>query len=178
MKNICVFCGSRLSHHPLYTEIARELAYAFVKKNLGLVYGGADVGLMGVLSNSMLEQGGHVIGVMPQSLVDREVANRRLSDLRIVNTMHERKALMASLSDAFILMPGGIGSMDEFFEIWTWKQLQLHQKPIGVLNPGGYFDPLFDFIDRAVSQDFVAVQTRDDIVIENDDPLKLLNHLI
>jgi uncharacterized protein (TIGR00730 family) len=132
------------------------------------VYGGGGVGLMGAVADAALRAGGQVIGVIPQALVDKEVANHRLSDLRVVGSMHERKALMADLSDGFLVLPGGIGTMDEFFEVWTWGQLGLHAKPCGILNVGGFFDPLLAFLDRLVEQRFVRPEYRAMLLVSGD----------
>jgi uncharacterized protein (TIGR00730 family) len=155
MKRVCVFCGSSTGFPPVYTAKARELGKELCRRGWGLVYGAGHIGLMGVLADSVLAEGGQVIGVIPQALVDRELAHAGLSELRIVATMHERKALMADLSDAFVALPGGFGTADEFFEILTWAQLKIHQKPIGLLNVAGFFDPLLAWVDRAIGEGFI-----------------------
>src|SRR5215469_5924737 len=147
----CVFCGSNRGTNPRYAAAA-ELGRCLASSGIGIVYGGGKVGLMGVLADAAIEQGGEVIGVIPRMLVDREIAHPGLTELRIVGSMHERKALMADLSDAFIAMPGGYGTLDEFCEILTWTQLGLQQKPIGMLNVDGYFDPLLALFDHAVAE--------------------------
>ncbi len=157
---ICVFTGSRHGSSPVYTEAAQQLGSEMVRRGYGLVYGGGNVGLMNVIANKMLGLQGHVTGVIPNSLVSKEVAHRGISDLRVVNSMHERKALMAELSDGFIAMPGGIGTMEEFFEVLSWAQLALHEKPCGLLNVSGYYDHLIRFLDYAVAQDFIKSKDR------------------
>lgn len=160
MKRLCVFCGSSLGDRPEYAQAARQLGRVLASKNLGLVYGGASVGLMGEVANAVLQEGGEVVGVIPKVLVKREIAHTGLSDLRIVGSMHERKALMADLSDGFIALPGGIGTLDELFEVLTWAQLGMHRKPCGLLNVCQYYRSLIDFLDYAVSQRFLKDQHR------------------
>jgi len=152
---LTVFCGSSLGRSPAYAEAARELGREMVARGLGLVYGGAGVGLMGVLADTVLAGGGEVIGVIPRHLVAREIAHSSLIDLRVVETMHERKALMAELGDAFVALPGGAGTLEELLEAWTWAQLGLHLKPCGVLNVEGYFDALLRLIRHTVDEGFV-----------------------
>jgi uncharacterized protein (TIGR00730 family) len=164
----CVFCGSNRGANPLYAVAAAELARCLVASGIGIIYGGGKVGLMGVLADAALAEGGQVIGVIPRMLVEREIAHQGLSELHVVGSMHERKALMADLSDAFIAMPGGYGTLDEFCEILTWTQLGLQRKPIGMLNVDGYFDRLLDLFDQAVDQQFVRQKHRDMIVTERD----------
>lgn len=156
MKRICVFSGSKFGARPEYRQAAVELGTAMAARHLGLVYGGADIGLMGAIADAVLAAGGHVTGVIPEALVAREVAHAGLSDLRIVPTMHVRKALMADLSDAFIALPGGWGTFDELFEILTWSQLGLHRKPVGILNVHGYFDPFMALIQHSIEEGFVS----------------------
>ena len=175
VKNkICVFTGSRQGERPSYAATAKQLGRILVERGYGLVYGGGNVGLMNVIANTVLELHGDVTGVIPDSLVSREVAHQGLSDLRIVSSMHERKALMAELADGFIALPGGIGTMEEFFEVLSWAQLGLHDKPCGLLNVSGYYDQLIRFVDHAVAEDFIKPKHRDLLVVEND-PSKLLN---
>jgi len=152
---VCVFCGSSPGARPAYLEAAAALGRALAARGRTLVYGGSNVGLMKALADTALEGGGRVIGVIPQHLVAREVAHTGLTELRVVDSMHQRKQLMADLAEAFVLLPGGLGSLEEFFEVWTWGQLGLHAKPYGVLNVDGYFDPLLAFIDHAVAERFV-----------------------
>ncbi len=174
MKRICVFCGSNRGMRNQYIEAAQELGKVLVKRNLGLVYGGGNVGLMGIIADSVLAEGGEAIGVIPQSLVDREVAHQSLTKMHIVNSMHERKALMADLSDGFIAMPGGMGTFDEFCEILTWAQLGIHQKPCGVLNVENYFTPLLKMFDHAMDEGFLRDAHRD-LMIEATKPEILLD---
>jgi uncharacterized protein (TIGR00730 family) len=168
VQNLCVFIGSNPGHHPAYADAARGLARLLVARGLGLVYGGARIGLMGIVAKEMTAAGGDVVGVIPQDLVDREVANTELDDLRVVGSMHERKAMMASLADGFIALPGGLGTLEELFEILTWSQLGLHAKPCGALNVRGYYDGLATFLDRSVSEGFVRPQHRDLLLLDED----------
>jgi uncharacterized protein (TIGR00730 family) len=168
MIHLCVFCGSRVGTSPIYTEETRRLGIAMHRRGFGLVFGAGHVGLMGVLADAVREAGGETIGVIPQSLVDRELAHQSLTDLRIVESMHDRKALMARLSDAFLALPGGYGTLDELFEILTWAQLGFHRKPIGLLNVSGFFDPLLAWIDRAIAEDFVKAKNRELLIVESD----------
>ena len=153
--NICVFAGSSAGVRPTYAVVADELGRLLASRGIGVVYGGAKIGLMGAVADAALDAGGRVIGVIPQALVEREVAHEHLSTLHVVSSMHERKALMSSLADAFIALPGGLGTLEELFEIATWGQLGLHRKPCGLLNVHGYFDPLLTFIERTVAERFV-----------------------
>ena len=163
-----------MGSNPVYAEAARQLGNVLADRNLGIVYGGTNVGMMGQLANSALDAGGEVIGVVPTMFVERKIAHAALSDLRVVSSMHERKAIMAELSDAFIALPGGIGTIDEFFEMVTWTQLGLHRKPCGLLNVSGYYGKLADFLDYAVSQRFIKSPHRAFIQID-EDPVTLLN---
>ena len=167
---ICVFTGSRHGTHPEYAEAARQLGRELVERNYGLVYGGGNVGLMKIIADTVLELGGHVTGVIPDSLVSKEVAHRGLSDLRIVQSMHERKAMMAALSDGFVALPGGIGTMEEFFEVLSWAQLGIHCKPCGLLNTDGYYDRLIEFLDHAVEHDFLKPKHRSLLILANEPP--------
>ena len=160
MKKICVFCGSHLGNDPSYAHMAREIAERLVRAGYGIVYGGGSIGLMGVVADAALAAGGEVIGVIPQSLTRTEAAHPNLSELHLVTTMHERKALMAELSDAFIALPGGFGTMDEFCEVLTWQQLRIHDKPIGLLNYRGYYDALLKLFDTMVREGFIGPHTR------------------
>jgi uncharacterized protein (TIGR00730 family) len=173
---VCVFCGSNVGASESFVTIARELGAGLAARGLALVYGGGNVGLMGVLADAALAHGGEVTGVIPRHLVEREVAHSGLSDLRIVDSMHQRKQSMADLSDAFIVLPGGLGTLEEFFEIWTWGQLGLHRKPYGLLNVAGYFDPLLAFLDHAVEERFVSNDHRALLRVA-DDPETLLHAL-
>jgi uncharacterized protein (TIGR00730 family) len=168
MQRLCVFCGSSPGANAQYAELAQRLGRLLARRGLGLVYGGGNVGLMGVLADAVLKDGGHVIGVIPQALVDLEVAHNGLSDLRIVGSMHERKALMADLADGFIALPGGFGTLEEFCEILTWAQLGLHQKPCGLINVAGYFDHLMAFLDHSVGERFLRPEHRRMVLVEAD----------
>jgi len=171
---ICVFTGSQSGARAEYADAARQMSRELVERGYGLVYGGGNVGLMAVIADAALERGGHVTGVIPDALVSQEVAHRGLSELRVVQSMHERKALMAELSDGFIAMPGGIGTMEEFFEVLSWAQLGLHDKPCGLLNIGGYYDHLIRFMNHAVDQEFLKPKHRALLIVEND-PAMLLD---
>ena len=176
LKRICVFCGSNKGARAEYVWAAQAMGRALVQRNIGLVYGGGNVGLMGVIADAMLAEGGEVIGVIPQGLVAREVAHSNLTEQRIVNTMHERKALMAELSNAFIALPGGMGTFDEFCEILTWAQLGIHQKPCGILNVENYFTPLLTMFDHAMNEGFLR-DTHRALVLEASEPEALLSAL-
>ncbi len=162
----CVFCGSRSGVRPAYTAAAEELGRLLAQNGIGLVYGGASVGLMGSIANAALDAGGEVIGVIPRDLVRREVAHTSLGDLRVVDTMHQRKALMAELSDGFIALPGGVGTLDETFEIWTWAQLGHHNKPCALLNVDGYFDKLNSFLDLVATEGFLRPEHRAGLICQ------------
>lgn len=166
MKRVCVFCGASKGLHPAFHATATDLGTAIVKAGLELVFGGGRVGLMGAVADAVLAAGGKAIGVIPRSLVEHELAHKG-TELRIVQTMHERKALMAELSDGFIALPGGVGTLDEFFEIWTWAQLGIHRKPCALLNVNGYFDLLIEFLDRsAVTSGFIERKSRDIVMVD------------
>jgi len=160
MKRICVFCGSSPGAQPEYEQAAQELGRVLAARNLGLVYGGGSVGVMGAIADAVLQEGGEVIGVIPKKLAQKRVAHPNLSKLHIVGSMHERKALMADLADAFIALPGGIGTIEEFFEVLTWAQLSIHRKPCGLLDVCQYYRKLLDFLDHAVSQRFLKQEHR------------------
>jgi uncharacterized protein (TIGR00730 family) len=160
-KRICVFCGSSVGADPAFASAAKTVGAILAQRGLELVYGGGNVGLMGIVADAALGGGGRVIGVIPQSLVDRELAHQGISDLRIVSSMHERKALMADLSDAFIALPGGYGTIEEFCEILTWAQLGLHQKPFGLLNVQEFYDAFIAHIDHTVRMKFIRPQQRE-----------------
>jgi uncharacterized protein (TIGR00730 family) len=166
MKRICVFCGSRSGVSPAYEEGARQLGRVLVEANVTLVYGGGRVGLMGVLADTVLDSGGEAIGVIPKALVRREVAHAGLSDLRVVGSMHERKAMMSELSEGFVALPGGIGTLEEVFEVLSWAQLGVHGKPCGLLNVEGYYDPLLAFLDRVVAQGFLGEEHRSMVIVQ------------
>lgn len=168
MKRICVFCGSNPGGRESYVAAAHELGVELVRSGLELVFGGGHVGLMGAVADSVLANGGHVIGVIPEALVARELAHRGVSDLRVVHSMHERKALMAELSDGFIALPGGFGTFEEFCEILTWAQLGLHSKPCGILNVDHYYDCLIELFDRGVAEQFIPPQHRDWVLLDTN----------
>lgn len=161
MRRLCVFCGSSRGQRPAYAEAARRLGLALAGRGLDLVYGGGHIGLMGVVADAVLEAGGKVYGVIPRSMVERELAHRGLTELHVVETMHRRKALMADLADAFAALPGGFGTADELFEILTWAQLGLHPKPVGLLDVEGFFGPLLAWLDRAVADGFLRPAHRE-----------------
>jgi len=166
MKRICVYCGSNPGKLTDYREAARVLGHELAARNLGLVYGGASIGVMGAVADAVLEKGGEAIGVIPLALATREVAHSGLNDLFVVDSMHERKAKMAELSDGFIALPGGWGTIEEIFEMLTWAQLGFHQKPCGLLNISGYYDHLFTFLEHAIDQRFVREEYRPMIMME------------
>ena len=168
MKRICVFCGSNPGSRADYASAARELAATLVGDGITLVYGGGRVGLMGDVADEVMRLGGRAIGVIPRTLWNREVGHTALSEVRIVDTMHERKAMMADLSDAFIALPGGLGTIEEIFEIWTWAQLGMHQKPCGFLDVAGYYAPLAAFLDHATREGFIRPQLRAAAIVESD----------
>lgn len=175
-NSIAVFCGSSAGHDAIYSQLAIELADCLIQRDMTLVYGGATVGLMGILADRMLSQSGRVIGVMPQSLVDKEIAHHGLTKLYIVNSMHERKALISDISQAFVMLPGGAGSLDEFFEMYTWAQLGYHQKPCAILNVNHYYDDLLRFLDKTVEEGFVRAVHRN-MVLVDDSPSGLLKQM-
>ncbi len=176
MHRICVFCGSGKGNRAEYSVLSRRLGSALVDQGLGLVYGGANVGLMETIANEVLRRDGYVIGVIPKALVAKEIAHPKLTDLRVVGSMHERKAVMAELSDAFIAMPGGFGTIEEFVEVLTWSQLGLHQKPCALLNVSGFFDPFLRFIDHMVKEEFVSRESSQ-LVLSDSDPVRLLQKI-
>jgi hypothetical protein len=173
MNSICVFCGSSPGNDPAYAEAAQRLGRILAESDTTLVYGGGHVGLMGVVADAALEAGGEVIGVMPRSLVDREIGHTGLTKLHVVRSMHERKALMSELSDGFIALPGGNGTLEEFFEVLTWAQLGEHGKPCGLLNVAGYYDPLLKVFDQMVEKNFLGGAHRE-LVLVAEDPSSLL----
>lgn len=176
MDRICVYCGSSTGKRDEYTQAAKALAKAFMERGIDLVYGGARIGIMGTIADTVLEGSGRVFGVMPQSLVDREVAHPGLTELKVVASMHERKAMMAELSHGFIAMPGGLGTLEEVFEVLTWAQLGFQQKPIALFNVKGYFDHLSAFLDHACKEGFIREIHRSMLVVE-EDPDKLLDRM-
>jgi len=174
MRSICVYCGSSPGRLEIYAAAARALAGILVERDIRLVYGGASVGIMGALADEVLRLGGRVVGVIPESLVRKEVAHASLTELHVTGSMHERKMTMADLSDGFVALPGGIGTLEEIFEVWTWVQLGIHHKPCGLLNVGGYFDGLIGFLNHAVAEGFVKPLQRAQLFVESD-PGKLLD---
>jgi uncharacterized protein (TIGR00730 family) len=176
MQRVCVFCGSSPGARPAYAEATAEVARLLVGEGLGVVYGGGHVGLMGVLADTVMAAGGEAIGVMPQALVDREIGHTEISELRVVGSMHERKALMADLSDAFIALPGGAGTLEELFEVYTWSQLGLHDKPCGLLDVEDYFSGLVGFLDHAVDERFLREEHRAMLIVERE-PRALIERL-
>jgi uncharacterized protein (TIGR00730 family) len=176
MRRICVFCGSSMGRKRVYAQTAASLGALLARHGIALVYGGGSIGLMGVIADTLLAAGGHVIGVIPRALATRELLHTGLPDLRVVGSMHERKALMAELADAFVALPGGIGTFEEFLEVLTWAQLGMHRKPCGLLNVEGYFDSLMTFLDHAVSEGFFRPEHRR-LVLDADDPERLIERL-
>jgi len=175
-QKICVFCGSNLGIRPVYRTAAEQLASLLVRRGIDLVYGGGNVGLMGVLADTVLASGGKVTGVIPESLMAREVGHLGLTELRVVSSMHERKAVMSDLSDAFIALPGGFGTLEEFCEVVTWSQLGIHEKPCGLLNVDGHYDPLLRLFDDAVREGFLHPDNRA-LVLDDDAPERLLEKM-
>lgn len=176
-QRLCVFCGSSMGARTEYCAAAETLGELFVERGIELVYGGGNVGLMGVLADTVLALGGRVIGVIPESLMAREVGHLGLTELRIVNSMHERKAVMSDLSDGFIALPGGFGTIEEFCEVVTWSQLGIQSKPCGLLNVENYFAPLLDLFDQAVRERFVREENRR-LVLDDSDPARLLEKMV
>lgn len=173
MNYLCVFCGSNSGINPGYASMAQRLGQALVQQGFGLVYGGGNIGLMGILASTVIKAGGNVIGVMPQQLAEQELMHDQLTTMHIVETMHERKALMAKLSVGFISLPGGLGTLEECFEMLTWAQLHIHEKPCGLVNCFGFFDGLFAFLDHQVNEGFLNPRNRT-LVLEADNPESLL----
>ena len=176
MRRVCVYCGSSPGADPAYAAALEALGREIAARGLGLVFGGGQVGLMGVVADSVLAAGGEVIGIIPRSLDEREVGHKGLTELRVVDTMHERKALMADLSDAFVAAPGGIGTLEELVEVYTWSQLGIHAKPVALLDTAGYWSPLVAWLDHAVEQRFLRPEHRDTLLVD-DDPARLLDRL-
>jgi len=176
MKSICVFCGSNPGNEPVYAAGARAMGVEIARRGLVLVYGGGAVGLMGIVADAALEAGGEVHGVIPKALREKEVGHHHLTRLEVVDTMHIRKARMAELSDGFIAMPGGIGTFEELFEIWTWGQLGIHSKPLGLLNVAGFYDPLATFLDGTVEAGFLK-QTHRAMAMTDTEPATLLDRM-
>lgn len=176
MKSITVFCGSNSGLRPEYAEAAQLLAQHLVKRQIRLVFGGGQVGLMGIIADTVMQLGGEVIGIIPESLDKKEVGHRNITTLHVVGSMHERKAMMADLADGFIAMPGGIGTFEEFFEILTWAQLGFHQKPCGLLNVLNYYEPLLNLCDQAVREGFLRPVHRQ-LILEDNEPQSLLDKM-
>jgi uncharacterized protein (TIGR00730 family) len=176
VKRVCVYCGSSEGRDPRYREAAVRVGRSLAQRGLGLVYGGGGIGLMRVVADAVMDHGGSVIGVIPHGLAAREVAHRGVTEMRVVPSMHARKALMAELADAFLTLPGGFGTFEELFESVTWAQLGIHKKPLGLLNVAGYFDHLVKFVDHAVAQGFVPAAGRSLFVV-GDEPEALLDRL-
>jgi uncharacterized protein (TIGR00730 family) len=165
LKSVCVYCGSSEGRNGLYADAARDLGHLLAERSITTIYGGANVGLMRILADASLERGGNVIGVMPRALVAKEKAHQGLTEFHVVGSMHERKALMAELADGFVALPGGAGTLDELFEVWTWGQLGLHAKPCGLLNTAAYYAPLAAFLDHTVAEGFVKACHRDMLIL-------------
>jgi len=176
LRRICVFCGSSSGTRLVYQQAAQTVGRLLCRRGIELVYGGGKVGLMGTLANACLTEGGRVIGVIPQALADKELSHTGLTELRIVSSMHERKSVMADLSDAFVSLPGGFGTWEEFFEVLTWSQLGIQHKPCAVLNVNGYYDPLIAMADSALSEGFLRNVHRD-LLLSDSDPERLLDRL-
>jgi uncharacterized protein (TIGR00730 family) len=176
VERICVFCGASPGARPGYAQATSELARLLTADGIGVVYGGGGVGLMGVLADAVLAEGGEIIGVIPRALVDREIAHRDVTDMRVVGSMHERKALMAELADAFIALPGGLGTVEELFEVYTWAQLGLHRKPCALLNVEGYYDGIAGFLANAVQERFLREEHREMLMVERE-PRGLIERL-
>lgn len=168
MRRICVFCGASPGRRPAYLELAASVGSGLAGRGIGIVYGGGRVGMMGAVADAAIAAGGEVIGVIPRGLVDRELAHRGITELRVVETLHERKAAMSDLADGFIALPGGLGTLEELAEVASWAQLGLHAKPIGLLGPDGYWDALAGFLDHAVEEGFVSLGHRAIVVVDRD----------
>ena len=166
ITSLCVFCGSSTGRGDSYVDAARDFARLLASHEIRIVYGGASVGVMGALADAALDAGGEVVGVIPRQLVDRELAHGGLTELHVVDTMHERKALMSNLADAFVALPGGLGTLEELFEVWTWGMLGIHQKPYGLLNVDGFYDPLIAFLDHACDIGFIRREQRDRLAVD------------
>ena len=165
MRSVCVYCGSKVGADPAYVEAARALGAGLARRSLRTVFGGGGIGMMGQVADAALAAGGEVVGVIPQKLMQAEVAHGGLSALHVTEGMHDRKAMMADLSDAFVTLPGGLGTLEELFETWTWAQLRYHEKPLGLLNVNGYFDGLLAFLEHAVAEGYVVRAHRDLLVV-------------
>lgn len=174
IHSLCVYCGSSAGRRSDYGQAADLLAQTLVSRNIRLIYGGASIGIMGRVADQVLQLGGEVVGVIPDALAHKEIIHPNLTQLHITQSMHERKMRMAELADGFIALPGGIGTLEELFEIWTWAQLGFHQKPCGLLNIAGYYDALLQFLDHVATEQFVKPQDRQMLIVETD-PIALLN---
>jgi uncharacterized protein (TIGR00730 family) len=175
-KAVTVYCGSNLGNKPYFGEAAQQFALELVRRKYDMVYGGASVGLMGIVADTVLAHQGRVVGVITEALLGVELAHKNLTEIFVVPNMHERKAMMHDMGGAFVILPGGSGSMDEFFEIHTWAQLGYHQKPIGLLNVNGYYEPIREFYNTAVAHGFTRAEHRDMLIID-EDPVRLLDRL-
>lgn len=176
LQRICIFCGSSAGTQPAYEQAAQNIGRLLAQRGISLVYGGSKLGLMGVMADACLHEGGRVVGVMPRALVEKEIAHRGVTELHVVESMHERKALMADLAGAFVALPGGYGTWEEFCEVLTWSQLGLHRKACAVLNVNGYYDPLLAMADRALAEGFVRAEHRE-LLLADTDPARLLDRL-
>jgi uncharacterized protein (TIGR00730 family) len=176
LQTVCVFCAANPGNDPVYQREARDFGALLAREGRRVVFGGGRTGLMGALAEGALASGGNIVGVMPRHLVDREVAHTGLTELHVVGSMHERKTMLSQLADGFVAMPGGIGTLEELFEIWTWGQLGLHRKPYGLLNIGGFFDPLLAFLDHAVRDGFIGAESRGMLAVDSD-PRALLTRM-
>jgi len=176
VERICVFCGASPGARPAYRDATSQLARLLAAEGVGVVYGGGGVGLMGALADAVLAEGGEITGVIPRALMDREIAHRDVADMRVVGSMHERKALMVELADAFVALPGGIGTLEELFEVYTWAQLGLHRMPCALLNVEGYYDDIADFLAHAVEERFLRDETRELLMVESE-PATLIERL-
>jgi len=168
MKRVCIFCGSNTGANPAYIKAAQEIGRTLAQRSIGLVYGGVGTGLMGALADAVIDSGGEAIGVIPSSIIKEDEIHKALTELRLVNSMHERKAVMADISDAFVALPGGFGTFEEICEIITWSQLGLHDKPCGLVNVEGYYDYLLKFFDNAVKERFISKKDRSLLVVDSD----------
>ncbi|GAB4459056.1 MAG: TIGR00730 family Rossman fold protein [Armatimonadaceae bacterium] len=168
LRTICVYCGSNRGENPVYREVATQVGASLAQRGIRIVYGAGHVGLMGVVADAALAAGGEVVGVIPRALADWEVAHTGLTELHLVENMHERKAMMADFSDAFLALPGGFGTLEELFEVLTWSQLRIHSKPCGILNVNGFFDPLFVFLEHMVQEGFLRTQHRELALFHTD----------
>lgn len=168
MKRLCVYCGSNLGRDPAYASAGTSLGKSLAKESIGLVYGGASLGIMGAVADGVTAAGGEAVGIIPSDLLKKEIAHSKLTELKVVGSMHERKALMAKLSDGFIALPGGLGTLEELFEVWTWAQLGFHRKPCALLNVRSYYAPLITFLDQAVEEGFLQEMHRSMLIVEED----------